>query len=131
MLKAIRNLDYTIIFCRHIEPMKQFYRDTLEFPLVKDFGTWVEFQVGGVLLTLNTRGSGYDGVRERHGAAGDGAALQLAFRVEPPEVDECYTELLQKGVAIVQEPTTHPQTRHRTVFFTDPENNLLEIYAEV
>lgn len=132
MLKAIRNLDYTVIFCREIEPMKQFYRDMLEFPIARDFGTWVEFKIGDVLLTLNSRGSGYEGVREHHGnALRDGAGLQLAFRVAPAEVDSCFVELEQKGVAILQAPTTHPQTNHRTLFFKDPENNILEIYAEV
>ncbi|MBZ0282742.1 MAG: VOC family protein [Anaerolineae bacterium] len=132
MLKSIRNLDYTIIFCRDIEAMKHFYRDILGFPVSRDSGTWVEFQLGSVRLTLNSRGSGYDGVREHHGAPLlDGAGLQLAFRVAPAEVDSCFDELQQKGVSILQPPTTHQRTNHRTLFFKDPENNILEIYAEV
>lgn len=132
MLKSIRNLDYTVIFCRDIEPMKHFYRDILGFSIARDFGTWVEFQLGDVLLTLNSRGSGYDGVREHHGAPLlDGAGLQLAFRVAPAEVDSCFVELQQKGVPILQAPTSQQHTNHRTLFFKDPENNLLEIYAEL
>jgi lactoylglutathione lyase len=131
MLKAIRNVDYTVIFCHEMEPMKHFYADVLGFPIAQDFGTWVVFQVGGVLLTLNTRGTGYEGVKEYHGAIeGDGACLQLAFRVAPSEVEDCYQELLQKDVTILQEPRTQ-ETGHKTLFFKDPENNILEVYAEL
>jgi catechol 2,3-dioxygenase-like lactoylglutathione lyase family enzyme len=131
MLKTIRNLDYTIIMCREIEPMKHFYRDVLGFPVFRDFGTWVEFQVGATLLTLSVRGSGIEGVREHHGAAPvDGACLQLAFRVPPSELDSCFAELQQKGVSILQGTTTQA-VGHRTLFFKDPENNILEIYAEL
>jgi lactoylglutathione lyase len=131
MLKAIRNVDYTVIICREIEPMKEFYQTVLGFPVVQDFGTWVVFQVGGVLLALNTRGTGYDGVREHHGTMStDGACLQLAFRVAPSEVEGCYQELQQKGVPILQEPQIQA-TGHKTLFFTDPENNILEVYAEL
>jgi lactoylglutathione lyase len=132
MLKTISNLDYTVLLCEDIESMKAFYGDVLEFPLVRDFGAWVEFQVGATRLTLTTRGTGYDGVRDYHGPAPrDAASLQLAFRVAPAQVDACYAELLQRGVTMIQEPVTHPETGHRTLFFTDPEHNILEIYAEV
>jgi lactoylglutathione lyase len=131
MLKTIRNVDYVVIFCHDMESMKQFYQDTLCFPVLRDFGTWVEFQVGAVVLTLNTRGTGYDGVREQHGTLpGPVAGLQLAFRVAPAELDSCFMELQQKAVVIIQEPTTQ-NTGHRTLFFKDPENNILEIYAEL
>jgi lactoylglutathione lyase len=131
MLKSIRNLDYTVIICRDIERMKHFYGNVLGFPIYRDFGTWVEFRVGGTLLTLKTRGTGYDEIREHDGAGAEsGAALQLAFRVAPPEVDTCCDELQQKGINILQAPITR-DTGHRTLFFKDPENNILEIYADI
>ncbi|HEX2622210.1 MAG TPA: VOC family protein [Phototrophicaceae bacterium] len=132
MLKSIQNLDYTVILCRDTDTMKSFYQNVLGFRLVRDFGTWVEFQVGGVLLTLRTRGTGYDEVRQHDGESLAGSAsLQLAFRVAPSEVDSCFTELSQQKVTILQQPTPHPETGHRTLFFTDPEHNILEIYAEI
>lgn len=131
MLSNIRNVDYTVIFCREIEPMKQFYRDVMGFNLARDFGTWVEFQVGSAVLALNTRGAGYEGVAEHHGAAPDhGAGLQLAFRVAPSDVAGCYEELQRKGVPILQAPADQV-TGHRTLFLRDPEHNILEIYAEL
>lgn len=131
MLSSIRNLDYTVIICADVEAMKRFYRDALGFRIVRDFGTWVEFQVGATLLTLRQRATGYDGVRDHDGpASGSGASLQLAFRVSPAAVDGCFSELRQREVTIVQPPTLHPETGHRTLFLKDVENNILEIFSE-
>ncbi|MFC7641796.1 VOC family protein [Streptosporangium lutulentum] len=63
-------------------------------------------------------------------SASGAAAVQLAFRVPPPAVDACHAELVAKGVTIVREPTDLPGWRHRTLFFRDPEDNVIEIYAE-
>ena len=38
--------------------------------------------------------------------------------------------LLAKGVPILRGPTDLPEWRHRTLFFRDPEDNIIEIYAE-
>ena len=88
----------------------------------------MSFRVGATLLTLRPRGPARpwdDGP-----AAPGSAAVQLAFRVPPPAVDACHDELVAKGVEIVRAPTDLPDWRHRTVFFRDPEHNLVEIYAE-
>lgn len=131
MLKAIRNLDYAVIICRNVEPMRTFYRDIMEFPIYRDFGSWVEFRTGSVLLTLRERGTGYEGIREHDGMVPEGVAgVQLAFRVSPQEVNACLAELQDKGVEILQEPNIQ-DTGHRTLFFKDPESNIIEIYAEV
>jgi glyoxylase I family protein len=58
------------------------------------------------------------------------AAVQLAFRVPPAALDACHAELVAKGVSILRAPTDLPSWRHRTLFFRDPEDNLIEIYAE-
>lgn len=98
------------------------------FPLEFDSDKWVSFRVGSTLLTLRPRGPSL--------AWDDGpvvpgsAAVQLAFRVPPPAVDACHAELVAKGVPIVQAPTDLPSWRHRTLFFRDPEGNVVEIYAE-
>jgi catechol 2,3-dioxygenase-like lactoylglutathione lyase family enzyme len=57
-------------------------------------------------------------------------SLQLAFRVAPNEVATCAATLKERGVAIISEPTDQP-FGHRTVFFRDPDGNVLEIYAEI
>jgi len=45
-------------------------------------------------------------------------------------LDACHAELVVKGVPIIRMPTDLPEWRHRTLFFRDPEDNVVEIYAE-
>ena len=125
MSANIRNLDYVILLCDDILQMKGFYHETLGFPIYRDWEGWIEMRVGAVLLTLRKRGRPYDG--DKHP---DAAGVQLAFRVAPQEVDGCYAELAQKRVEIIEAP--HDQDYgHRTLFFKDPEGNILEIYADI
>lgn len=58
--------------------------------------------------------------------------MQLAFRVPPSAVDDCHAELVANGVRILRGPTDLTSTwRHGTLFFSDPEGNVIEIYAEI
>lgn len=127
-LEAIHGFDYAVLLCSRMEETKAFYRDVMKFPIETDRENWVSFRVGATLLTLRPRTKWVvcdDGER----TAGT-AAVQLAFRVPPPAVDACHAELVAKGVPILREPTDLPDWRHRTLFFRDPEDNILEIYAE-
>lgn len=56
--------------------------------------------------------------------------LQLAFRVAPEEVAVCASTLLERNVTIISGPSDQPWG-HRTLFFRDPDGNVLEIYAEI
>ena len=125
-LSDIHNLDYAILLCSKMEETRAFYRDIMNFPIETDRANWVSFRVGAVLLTLRPRGTVWDGEAEGRGSA----SIQLAFRVPPPAVDACHAELVAKGVTILRGPTDLPSWRHRTLFFRDPEDNIIEIYAE-
>lgn len=127
-LRDIRNCDYVILLCDDLAATRSFYRDVMGFPVDRDGDRWVTFKVGATLLTLRPRGPwiAWDDGRAAPGAA----AVQLAFRVAPHAVDACHAELVAKGVAIVHGPADLPGPRHRAVFFRDPENNVVEIYAE-
>ncbi len=127
-LGGIGNLDYTVILCSRMAETRAFYRDIMQFPIEVDLENWVSFRVGAVLLALRLRGVW--GVCDDGKALPGSAAVQLAFRVAPPAVDACHAELVAKGVPILREPTDLPNWRHRTLFFRDPEDNIIEIYAE-
>ncbi len=127
-LGNITNLDYTILLCTKLKETRAFYEDVMGFAVEVDRENWISFRIGGALLTLRPR-SGIAGAQD--GPAVDGsAAVQLAFRVAPLAVDTCHAELMAKGVAIIRPPTDLPDWRHRTLFFRDPEGNVLEIFAE-
>lgn len=128
-LGGIGNLDHAVLLCRDMRATRAFYRDVMGFPIDTDLETWVSFRVGASLLTLRPRGSW--SVLDDGPSAPGAAAVQLAFRVPPPAVDACHAELVAKGVPILRGPTDLPRWRHRTLFFRDPEDNVIEIYAEI
>jgi catechol 2,3-dioxygenase-like lactoylglutathione lyase family enzyme len=127
-LGGISNLDYTVLLCSKMAATRAFYRDVMKFPIETDQEKWVSFRVGAALLTLRPRGPWT--VCDDGKAVPGSAAVQLAFRVAPPAVDACYAELVAQGVPILRGPTDLPDWRHRTIFFRDPEDNIIEIYAE-
>lgn len=126
MLTAVRQLNYVIVLCDDLERMKAFYRDLLPFTVDSESETSLALRAGGVLLGLRKRTRHYDGMGVRPALPG----VQLAFLVEPAQVDECYAQLLAKGVTILDPPADQPRG-HRTVYFADPEGNQLEVYAEI
>jgi glyoxylase I family protein len=127
-LGGIGNLDYTILLYSKMDEARAFYRDVMKFPIDTELENWVSFRVGAALLTLRRRGR-WSVCDDGKSVAGS-AAVQLAFRVPPPAVDACHAELAAKGVPILRAPTDLPDWRHRTLFFRDPEDNIIEIYAE-
>jgi catechol 2,3-dioxygenase-like lactoylglutathione lyase family enzyme len=127
-IKEIRNFDYAILLCRKMKDTRAFYKDVMGFPIELDRENWVSFRVGATVLTLRPRGQGLawdDGP-----SVSGSAAIQLAFRVPPSAVEACHAELVAQGVTILRGPTDLPGWRHRTLFFRDPEDNVIEIYAE-
>lgn len=123
----IRSIDYTVIFARRMPLMREFYGTVLGFPLHKELGSkWVEYRVGSNILALTERGVVFDDPSPPVGTL----SLQLAFRVAPGEVAVCANTLKERGVGIVSGPTDQPWG-HRTLFFRDPDGNVLEIYAEI
>ena len=124
-LKNVQNLGYVILLCKDLNKMRDFYRDVLNLKINEETEDWVEIRIGSTLLSLRTRGRWYDG-----SISGDGASIQLSFRVTPEQVNIAHKELLEKGVDIIEPPTDQP-FGHRTLYFRDPERNILEIYAEI
>ncbi len=126
MLTPVQQLSYVIVLCDDIDRMKTFYRDLFSFPVDSETDESLALRAGSVLLALRKRTRNYDG---RSGGP-DSPGVQLAFLVSPAEVDECYKLLIDRGVQILDQPTDQPRG-HRTVYFADPEGNVLEVYAEI
>jgi catechol 2,3-dioxygenase-like lactoylglutathione lyase family enzyme len=126
-LQSIRSIDYTVVFVRDMAAMRHFYERVLSFPLERELSAgWIEYRLGNNILTLALPGITAADAPTPTGSA----ALQLAFKVAAPDVYRCAAELEQAGVALVSPPTDQV-FGHRTVFFRDPDGNLLEIYAEI
>jgi catechol 2,3-dioxygenase-like lactoylglutathione lyase family enzyme len=126
-LDTIRQIDYTILFARDLPRMRRFYEDVMQFPIDHELGPqWIVYRVGSNLLALTERGLMFTDPPTPNGAL----SVQLAFRVAPHVVAQCAAELEGAGVAIVSPPTDQPWG-HRTLFFRDPDGNVLEIYADI
>ncbi|NNK15979.1 MAG: glyoxalase/bleomycin resistance/dioxygenase family protein [Sulfitobacter sp.] len=124
---AIRAVDYTVIITRDMDAMRGFYESVLGFGLERRLSeNWFEYRIGNTILTLSAPGLTKDDAPVPKGTA----ALQLAFRVPFEAVDACAGELTDKGIEILSPPTDR-DFGHRTLFFRDPDGNLLEIYAEI
>jgi len=125
-LSAIQALDYTVVRVRDMAAMRAFYGRTLRFQFVRELSpNWVEYRIGPNTLALAGR---FLFVENQTIGAGV-AAVQLAFRVPYEAVDVCAAELIAAGIPLLSPPTDQ-LFRHRTLFFRDPDGNLLEIYAE-
>lgn len=127
-LSDIHAVDYTVILCSRLALTKAFYRDVMRFRIEVDGENWVNFRVGASVLALRPRG-GLSFCDDGPGVPGS-ASVQLAFRVPLAAIDACHAEISAAGVPILREPTDIQSWRHRTLFFRDPEDNVIEIYAE-
>ena len=86
----------------------------------------MEYRIGSNILALTEHGVLFDDPAPPIGAL----SLQIAFRVAPGEVATCATTLKERGVNIIAGPADQTWG-HRTLFFCDPDGNVLEIYAEI
>jgi lactoylglutathione lyase len=126
-LSQIRQIDYTVIFARDVEAMRHFYGEVMEFPLLRTLSDkWIEYRVGANTLALAARGGLFNDPPPPQGAL----SLQMAFRVAPEMVAKCAAALEAKGIKLKHPLTDHP-LGHRTIFFRDPDGNVIEIFAEI
>jgi catechol 2,3-dioxygenase-like lactoylglutathione lyase family enzyme len=125
--RAIRAIDYTVIFVRDMVAMRGFYEDVLGFQLIRELSSgWIEYKVGDNTLALARPSRTAADAPTPKGSA----SLQLAFKVSAPEVDQCAEELVRRGVKLLSPPTDQ-SFGHRTLFFRDPDGNLLEVFADI
>jgi len=125
--QAIRAIDYTVIFVRDMAAMRRFYADILGFPLLRELSPgWIEYKLGDNTLALARPSLTAADAPMPNGSA----SLQLAFKISTPEVDQCADELVRQGVNLLSPPTDQV-FGHRTLFFRDPDGNLLEVFADI
>lgn len=123
---AIRSVDYIIIPCDDLTKMRRFYTEVIGLEIYDEDDQWVSFQIGSLFVGLRPRGRAYDGPTIPAASAG----IQLSFRVPPADVDDAFATLKKNGIDVIEEPTNQ-DFAHRTLFFHDPENNVIEIFADI
>ena len=107
--------------------MRRFYEDILGFALLRELSpNWIEYRVGDNTLALARPTRTAADAPTPNGSA----SLQLAFKVSALEVDQCADELVRQRVNLLSPPTDQTWG-HRTLFFRDPDGNLLEMFADI
>ena len=107
-----------------------FYRDCVGFQLRRLAPGFADFFTAGVTLALWQVGHMQSHLRlpPGFGARGGGRAM-AAIQVENSErVRAMHQELCAQGVPFVLEPQAYPWNAY-ACYFTDPEDNLWEIYT--
>ena len=129
-LDALRNLTDIGLFVSDLERAIAFYGETLGFELKRRDIGFAEFRTNGVGLAL-WEVADVTQALELAESPRQGLTAMVAVRVETADaVDALHDALAAKGVRIVQAPTTHAWNA-RTTYFSDPDDNLWEIYAWV
>ena len=126
-LHHIRHLDCTVLFARDMDAMRNFYGNVMGFEVNRELQRgWIEYRVGSCLLVLTEHGVMWNDPKTPEGAL----SAMVAFRVTREQVDQCAEALKSRGVTLESGPTDQPWA-HRTIFFRDPDGNILEIYADI
>lgn len=127
-LAAVDELAYTMVLCGDVDSMRAFYADVLGLEVEREVaGRYLELRAGTTRLAFRLRSRPYDGPPRQ----APGASVQLAFRVEPSDVDAAVEQLARLGIEPLEPVRDLPDFGHRVLFIADPEGNVVEIFAEI
>lgn len=110
----------------HVPALVQFYTKILGCKAEGD-DTHAEFEMDGLSLAIFTR----QGMEEMAPGSMRGAgygSFTIGFEVE--NVDAEYEQLKALGVTFVKLPATYPWGA-RSVWFRDPDGNIVDFYSQV
>lgn len=114
------------LITQDVRKLYDFYQNVLQVQ-TEASDTFVAFEPVGVPLTLFHA----EGMEQMaHGSMQDAGAGKTVLEFEVEDVDEEYARLLALNVPIVKPPTTQPWGL-RSVWFRDPDGNLVNFFAPV
>jgi catechol 2,3-dioxygenase-like lactoylglutathione lyase family enzyme len=128
---SIRHIDHVAITVADIETTIAFYRDVLGAEVLL-YDLWREGRIPVVLLQLGgSRLSVHaaSGPAKPHAQAPTPGSADLCFRWDAP-IDAALALLEHHGVAVIEGPVPRPAADGgvgQSVFFRDPDGNLLEL----
>ncbi|WP_210367141.1 VOC family protein [Bacillus sp. REN3] len=122
-------MGYVILYVSDLEKTKHFYGELLGLKLRNEFGTYIEYDTGHTILSMNTRASGReitklpipDGPRTEQ-------TFELGFVTE--DVKGKVEELREAGVPILLEPNEKPWGQV-VAYAADPDGHYIEICTPI
>lgn len=127
-VKSVKKFSHAVIITARFEALRDFYRQVLQREPRVFADDYLEFQVGGATLGLFKEESM---AKIAPGAMRGGANVSVMLEFEVADVDQEYARLQKiPGLVMVMPPTTFPWG-HRTIYFKDPDGNLLNFHSLV
>lgn len=125
------NMKFThvCLITKRLEHLRDFYREVLQLEPKVYQEDYLEFPLEGAVLSLYKQES-FEKTVPGAMQAGANQSAMLEFQV--PEVDQEYARLKRSNLAIdwVMPPTTFPWG-NRSIYFRDPEGNMVNLYSVV
>ena len=119
-------LTHNCIITEDVERLRTFYRDVLQIE-PQHGGDYVEFPTEGGTLSL-FRLSSHEKLAPGSMQTASNESIILEFQVA--DVDKEYARLQQMNIEWVKPPTTQPWG-NRSIYFRDPDGNLINFYSRV
>lgn len=129
-LAGLKRITDIALFVADLQRAIVFYRDRLDLELKRLDTGFAEFWMEGTILALweepdVRRALAFDDVPRR------GPHAMLAIRLDSTvAVDDAYARLVARGVVFRSPPRTYPWRAH-VAYFSDPDDNLWELYGWV
>ncbi len=109
-----------------VAKLRNFYQAVLEMESEGD-DTFTAFAVGGITFSLFTE---REMERMAPGSTRNAGSGRCTLEFEVDDVDQEFERLTKLGVSIVKPPTTQPWGL-RSVWFRDPDGNIVNFFAPV
>ena len=127
--KKTVKFTHACLITKHLEALRDFYREVFQIEPKVYQDDYLEFPLEGAVLSLYKQES-LDKAVPGAMQAGLNKSVMLEFQV--PDVDQEYARLKQTKLPLdwVMPPTTFPWG-NRSIYFRDPDGNLVNLYSEV
>ena len=124
---TIRQIKETSLYIQDLDLANEFYHLKLGLPLISRIeGRHIFFRAGtSVLLCFIPESTRTEQGLPPHFGGGD---QHIAFEVAQVDYGDWKSKIIKEGIKIIHEESW--SRGHRSFYFRDPENNVLEIVEE-
>lgn len=123
-------VDAMVLFVQDLAKSLEFYRDTLELPLIQQDSGGATFQMDNQYFLLLAPETATDLITDEANPVKIEGNARFLLATDVENVDATYETLKARGVTFLKPP----MDRHwglRTAHFSDPEGNIWEIHQSI